>query len=144
MVDIQTILTDHKSKIQKVFKDNTRGGSDRNILKATASVIPDLFFDQILIDFKLNRVQVIVIMYLYRAVWCRPNLYKKHGISPLLSLSDMSENLHLEIEDIFQALRQLEEYSFIITIRSGQYFVRRFFTKDNDATYNQTYDDFEI
>ena len=39
---------------------------------------------------------------------------------------------------------RLEELGFISTIRSGQYFVRRYFTKENDEKFGQTYDDFEV
>ena len=49
-----------------------------------------------------------------------------------------------EYENIYQALRKVEEYGFISTIRSGQYFVRKYFTKDYDEKFGQTYDDFEV
>ena len=56
----------------------------------------------------------------------------------------MAKQLKLSIEEIYQALRKLEELGFIGTIRSGQYFVRKYFTKDNDEKFGQTYDDFEV
>ena len=31
------------------------------------------FFDQIIGEFRLNRVEILVLMYLYRLVWCKPN-----------------------------------------------------------------------
>jgi hypothetical protein len=56
----------------------------------------------------------------------------------------MAKNLGLAIEDVYSALRKLEEYDMIKTIRAGQYFSRRFFTKEMDVKFEQTYDDFEI
>ena len=58
--------------------------------------------------------------------------------------TEMAKQLKLSIEEIYQALRKLEELGFIGTIRSGQYFVRKYFTKDNDEKFGQTYDDFEV
>ncbi len=146
MVDLRTILQDHKSK-HKDLKDL----HDMEVSKAltketqpTVSEIPDLFFDSILVDYKLSRIEIIVLMYLYRRVWCRPNLYKKHGISQLLSHTEMAKALNLAIEDVFSALRKIESYGFIITFRSGQYFVRKYFTKAHDEAFGQTYDDFEL
>jgi DNA-binding transcriptional regulator YhcF (GntR family) len=86
----------------------------------------------------------MVLMYVYRQVWCRPNLYKIHGISQLLSYTEMGKVLHLDIEEIYQALRKLEEHGFMVTVRSGQYFVRRYFTQELDAEFGQTYDDFDF
>ena len=61
-----------------------------------------------------------------------------------MSSSDLGTSLKLDIEDLYCVLRKLEEAGFIITVRSGQYFVRKYFTKNNDLKYKQTYDDFEI
>jgi hypothetical protein len=141
MVDLHSILADHRSK------DDSASSSELNDSQSSTpsvSEIPDLFFDDILQKFKLTRVEIMVLMYLYRRVWCRPNLYKMHGISPLMSHTDMANNLTLPLEDVYHALRHLEDYSFISTIRSGQYFVRKYFTKDNDEFFSQTYDDFDI
>ncbi|HLE10115.1 MAG: hypothetical protein A2504_08315 [Bdellovibrionales bacterium RIFOXYD12_FULL_39_22] len=142
MVDLHTILADHKSKYHK----EGRPGEAENIPAntTTLSEIPDLFFDEILVAFKLNRIEIMVLMYLYRRVWCRPNLYRLHGISQLLSHTEMSKALNLSLDEIYHALRKLEEFAFITTVRSGQYFVRRFFTKENDELLGQNYDDFEI
>ncbi len=142
MVDLHTILADHKSKYHKENHLDSSENSPANSM--TLSEIPDMFFDEILVTFKLNRIEIMILMYLYRRVWCRPNLYKIHGISQLLSHTEMSKALNLSLDEIYHALRKLEEFSFISTVRSGQYFVRKFFTKDNDDLFGQTYDDFEI
>jgi len=163
MVDIHTILADHRSKKKNEdsahLKDQsqdlatphslqnvkvTETTRSRPTVLATSSEIPDLFFDKILVEFKLPRIEIMVLMYVYRQVWCRPNLYKVHGISQLLSYTEMGKVLHLEIEDIYQALRKLEELGFMATVRSGQYFVRRYFSKEIDQEFGQTYDDFDF
>lgn len=141
MVDLRTILDTHRSRL----KDKPVGTAEAEVSNTpSVSKIPDIFFDQILIDYKLNRIEVMVLMYLYRRVWCKPNLYKVYGISQLLSHTEMAKNLCLPMENVYQALRKIEEYGFISTIRSGQYFVRKFFTKDFDESFGHTYDDFEI
>lgn len=140
MVDLETIIRGHRPKhhSREVRPSQLSGAV------ATSSEIPDLFFDEILVRFKLTRIEIIVQMYLYRKVWARPNLYKKYGISPLLSYTEMSNQSGLDLDEIYHALRKLEEYQFISTIRSGQYFVRRYFTKALDETYGQNYDDFDF
>ncbi len=140
MVDLHSILADHRSK----GSTETTKLSDSHNSNPTNSKIPDIFFDEILTHYKLTRVEIMVLMYLYRRVWCRPNLYKEHGISQLMSHTEMAKHLGISIEDIYQSLRHLEDYSFISTIRSGQYFVRKYFTKDFDEYYGHTYDDFDI
>ena len=141
MADIHEILAGHKSRNNPQASELE---SDKTIALPTTSEIPDLFFDEILVDFKLNRVEVLVAMYLYRRVWCRPNLYKEFGISQLMAHSEMAKQLKLSIDDIYQSLRKLEYLGFIATIRSGQYFVRKYFSKENDEKFGQTYDDFEV
>lgn len=143
MINIQTIIAGHRSK-DKNINDGHFISHTKNHRSPTSSDIPDLFFDEILVVFKLSRVEIMVLMYLYRKVWCKPNLYKKYGISQLLSHADMVNSLNTSIEDIYQSLRKLEELGFIGTIRSGQYFVRKYFTRENDEKYEQTYDDFEV
>ncbi|MBT3584076.1 MAG: hypothetical protein HN509_04160 [Halobacteriovoraceae bacterium] len=143
MDDLHRILADHRSKNPKE-EGRPEIKRQEGLVTATISEIPDLFFDDVLVSYKLTRIEVMILMYLYRRVWCRPNLYKVYGISQLLSHTEMSKNLCLSIEEIYQGLRKIEEYSFISTIRSGQYFVRKYFTKDLDEKYAQTYDDFEI
>ncbi len=140
MVDIQSILAGHRPRNpRKAHKDE-----DGKKKLPSYSDIPDLFFDQILPDFKLSRLEISVLMYLYRRVWCRPNLYKEYGISQLMSYTEMAQFLKLEMEEVYQSLRKLENYGFITTIRSGQYFVRKYFSRENDEKHGQTYDDFEI
>lgn len=108
------------------------------------SSIPNIFFDKVIIDYKLNRVEILVLMYIYRKVWCLPNLYKIHGISPVLSHAQMSKELSLTIEELYAALRKLEEMDFIKTIRSGQYFSRKFFSKELDEKFQMNYDDMDF
>lgn len=141
MVSLHTILNGHRSR--QTDRDHLHN-SNVVVAKATVSEIPDLFFDQILTHYKLSRVEIIVLMYLYRKVWCRPNLYKTHGISQLLSHTEMSKAQGLSLDEVYHAIVKLEEYDFIGTIRSGQYFVRKYFTKESDFEHNQTYDDFEF
>lgn len=145
MVDLHTILAEHRSKKRSDGSiDIARVSSDVDANDVSNSSIPDIFFDYILVEFKLNRVDIMVIMYLYRFVWCRPNLYKVYGISQILSYTEMSKSLHLSLDEIYISLRKLEGYGFISTVRSGQYFVRKFFSKELDEQFVQTYDDFEI
>lgn len=155
MDDLHTILTSHRVRRGKRFEEENRDvalDDDKGELRPQkkssgtllSSEIPDLFFDYILVHYKLTRIETLVLMYLYRAVWCRPNLYQVYGISPLLSHTEMSKNLETSIEDIYLALRKLESFGFISTVRSGQYFVRKFFCRHEDEIREQTYDDFEI
>ncbi len=136
MVNIRTILKDHHSS--KTFDKSSEESLCQN--EYEVSEIPNIFFDHILVDYKLTRIELSVLLYLYRQVWCRPNLYKKHGISNILSHTEMANILKLELDEIYHALRKLEEYDFINTIRSGQYFVRKFFSEEYDKHYCQTYD----
>jgi hypothetical protein len=140
MVDIHSIIADHGSK----HPDNTTQTKKRDEkIVASTSKIPDIFFDEIIVSYKLSRIDIIVLMYLYRRVWCKPNLFKVHGISPLLSHQAMADQNFLSIDDIYNAIIRLESLGFLSTIRSGQYFVRRYFTKENDDIFSQSYDDFE-
>lgn len=142
MDNLNSILRDHKSK--RRISDLNKGTDEEHIERPTTSDIPDLFFDYILKDFKLSRIEIMVLMFLYRQVWCRPNLYKIYGISQLMSHTEMSKKLGLDLEEIYQGLRRLEEYGFITTVRSGQYFVRRYYTKELDYQFGQNYDNFEV
>ena len=142
MVDLHSILADHKSKYQK--NKSLEEEAEAELHSPTISEIPDIFFDHIIVEYKLSRIEIMVLMYLYRRVWCKPNLYKVHGISQLLSHTEMAKILNLSLDDIYHALRKIEEFGFISTVRSGQYFVRKFFIKENDDLFGQTYDDFEI
>lgn len=143
MVDLQSILQGHRSKSAH-REVHDKGGDETNKLKPSLSEIPDLFFDQIIVDFKLSRMEILVLMYIYRRVWCYPNLHRDYGISPMMSHTEMAKVLHLPIEDVYSALRKLEEHEFIKTIRAGQYFVRRYFTKANDEQLDQSYNDFDV
>ena len=142
MVDLQSILQLHRSKSHTSNPQNT--GGEEKTYSASASEIPDIFFDKIVVDYKLNRIEILVLMYIYLRVWSFPNLHRSHGISPMMSHTEMAKNLGLAIEEVYSALRKIEEYDFIKTIRAGQYFSRRYFTKDLDNVFGQTYDDFEI
>ena len=46
--------------------------------------------------------------------------------------------------DLHKVLKRIEEYAFIQTIRSGQYFVRRYFLPELDELFKQEYDDFDL
>ncbi len=142
MVDLHSILVEHRSKIKT---DNSYDNivADKHVVAST-SEIPDAFFDKIIVDYKLNRIEILVLMYIYRRVWCYPNLHRSHGISPMMSHTEMAKKIGVAIEDVYSALRKLEEYDFIRTIRAGQYFSRRFFSKQLDEQFGQSYDDFEI
>lgn len=106
--------------------------------------IPELFFDEIMDDYHLSRNEIRVLLFLYRQVWCYPNLYSKYGISPLNNLLELSKNFKISYNDLHKVIKKLEDYEFIHTIRSGQYFVRRFFLPEYDKLYNQEYDDFDF
>ena len=105
--------------------------------------IPEVFFEEILERFSLNRNEIRVLMYLYRQVWNYPNLYQKYGISHLNDLLELSKKFHLSYRDLHKTLKNLESYEFIYTIRSGQYFVRRYFLPELDELNGQEYDDFD-
>jgi hypothetical protein len=140
MDDLRSILSNHNSRIGKSNED-TKSFEDE-VKIPTVSEIPDVFFDQILVNYKLSRVEVLVLMFLYRQVWCRPNLYKKYGIGPILSHTDIAKSYDVTIEVLHHSMRNLETYGFIETIRSGQYFVRKYFTEELDKAFGQTYDNF--
>lgn len=143
MVDLQSILHSHRSKGNPKEAQND-GGDEVYKAKPTIAEIPDLFFDQVIVDYKLSRIEILVLMYIYRRVWCYPNLHRDYGISPMMSHTEMAKVLHLAIEDVYSALRRLEEHEFIKTIRAGQYFARRYFTKALDEELGQSYNDFDI
>jgi hypothetical protein len=142
MDELKSILTEHRPKTKPV-EIHGKGGDSSEVV-AHSSEIPDVFFDHVIVDYKLSRIEILVLMYIYRRVWSFPNLHRSHGISQMMSHTEMAKNLGLVIEDVYSALRKLEEYDFIRTIRAGQYFSRRYFTKELDNSYSQNYDDFEI
>ena len=141
MEDIRSILSQFHSKKRpknnEVQKAVTGPGAE-----ASSSEIPDLFFDDILHRFKLTRSEILVLMFLYRQVWCKPNLYKAHGIGPLNSYFEIASSLQMSTDEVTQNIRSLENYGFIETVRSGQYFVRKYFTEDLDIKYGQDYNQF--
>lgn len=139
MEDLRSILSSHHSKTEV-----TAGAikATKSEVKATSSEIPDLFFDEILVEIKLTRTEVLLLMYLYRITWCKPNLHSKYGIAPIVAHSELALSLDISSEILYQTIRRLEGFNFIETIRAGQYFVRKYFTVENDRRYGQTYDNF--
>jgi hypothetical protein len=141
MEDIRSVLTQFKTK-KKGDKDDVQKSVIGPAKDASTSEIPDIFFDTIIQKFRLNRLDISVLMYLYRQVWCRPNLYRAHGIGPLNSYAEMSLFLGANVEELGQHIRALENYGLIETVRSGQYFVRKYFTRELDTEFGQSYDEF--
>lgn len=140
MEDIRSVLSQFNSKKKRSEAVQKSGIGPFKV--ASSSEIPDVFFDVVLQKFKLTRHEISLLMFLYRQVWCRPNLYKSHGIGPLNSYSELASNLNFTTEELGNYLRVLENFGFIETVRSGQYFVRKYFTEDLDAQYGQNYDEF--
>ena len=139
MEDLRSILSSHHSKNSAAANVIKATNGEIN---ATTSEIPDLFFDEILVQIKLTRTEVLLLMYLYRITWCKPNLHRKYGIAPIVSHTELAKTLDISNEILHQTIRRLEGFKFIETIRSGQYFVRKYFTEENDRKYGQTYDNF--
>jgi DNA-binding MarR family transcriptional regulator len=140
MEDLKSILSSHHSKFGNISSHSVKPFEGE--AQATTSEIPDLFFDEILVQVKLTRTEVLLLMFLYRITWCKPNLHRKYGIAPIVSHNELAENLEVSIDTLHQTIRRLEGFSFIETIRSGQYFVRKYFSEENDRKYGQTYDNF--
>ena len=104
MEDLRSILSSHHSKA-----DYTTAGAIKTIsdeVQATTSEIPDLFFDDILVKIKLTRTEVLLLMYLYRITWCRPNLHRKYGIAPMISHIEISKTLDISTEILHQTIRR--------------------------------------
>jgi hypothetical protein len=139
MEDIRSVLSQFHSKKKKT---DVRKSAPGSVDLASTSEIPDLFFDVVLLKFKLSRPEITLLMFLYRQTWCRPNLYKSHGIGPLNSYVDLAHHLQFSQDELSHNLRSLENYGFIETVRSGQYFVRKYFTEALDTKYGQDYDQF--
>ena len=136
-MNIQTTLDSHRSR-----SGEYRTSDNKEAPLPSTSIIPDLFFDNILVQYELNQMETMVLMFLYRQVWCRPNLYRKYGVSPVFSIETISSSWGVAAKDIHLALDKLRALEFIELIRSGQYFVRKYFTKDFDKLYRQNYDGF--
>lgn len=141
MTDIRSVLSQFHSKKKQKESDVQKSGT-RPHAEASSSVIPDVLFDDVLQKYKLTRHEISVLMFLYRQVYCRPNLYKSHGIGPLNSYVEMANYLHITTEELAQNVRSLETYGLIEVVRSGQYFVRKYFTEALDIKYGQDYDQF--
>lgn len=139
-MDLITIRTSNEPK-EKRDKDHKAQGSPRKI-GPTTSEIPDLFFDEILVNFKLGRNSILVLMFLYRQVWCRPNVYKIYGVNQIFPLLEMAQKIGLSLEEVQVTISDLESLNFIETFRTGQFFVRKYFTEENDLLYGHSYDDF--
>lgn len=137
---IRAILSQFNTRKRKEVSPEKSGVGPFAV--ATSSEIPDLFFDIVLQNTKLNRHEISLLMYLYRQIWCRPNLYKAHGIGPLNSYAEMCSILQISHEQLMTDLRSLENFGLIETVRTGQYFVRKYFTEDLDRQYGQNYDEF--
>jgi len=142
MVDLHSILLDHKNKKKK--GEETTVAQEDPVALPTLSEIPDIFFDKILVDFKLGRPEILVLMGLYRMTYCRPNLHKIYGISPLVSIVEFAKKIEMDPTEVTGSIHKLEQLGFINTVRSGQYFVRKYFTKELDEAFKQSYDDFGI
>jgi DNA-binding MarR family transcriptional regulator len=143
MEDIRSVLSQFHSKKKRSTKgDDVQKSSTGPHAKASTSEIPDVFFDEILQKYKLNRSEITLLMFLYRQVYSKPNLYRPHGIGPLNSYAELCSVLHLTHEELGHHLRALENYGFIETVRSGQYFVRKYFTEEFDTQFGQDYDQF--
>ena len=140
-MDLVSIIRGHRSK------SKFRKASSEEITLTEKSVpryseFPDLLFDEILIEFKLQRVEILVLIYIYRKIWNPNNAYSKYGIGPMLSHQDLSKVLKIDLDELQKAIRKLESLGLIETIRVGQYFIRKYFTEKNDINFNQNYDDF--
>lgn len=144
MVDIHSVLADHKKKNLGNNQEEEQHSSEGLKPHKELIQIPDLFFDKIIVEYKLSRHDILVLMYIYRRVWCYPNLYQKHGLSPMMSHTEMSKVLGMNIEEVYFSLRKLEEFDFLKTLRAGQYFVRKYFTKEMDEFFDFTYDEFDF
>jgi len=140
MSEIQRVLESFPAK--KVNQEMQPSNIEAGLNSPTFSEIPDLFFDYILQEYKLSRLDIQLLLFLYRQVWCFPNLHKKYGIGQLNNLKEVAEHFSTDFNSLHNSLQKLESYEFISTIRLGQYFVRRFFTPEWDFHFSQSYDDF--
>ncbi len=139
MEDIRSVLSQFHTKKRK---DDTQKSGEGPQSEASTSIIPDLFFDEVILKFKITRQEIAILMCLYRQIWTRPNLYRSHGIGPLNSYQNLATTLHLTTDELTHGLRSLENLGLIETVRSGQYFVRKYFTEEFDNKFGQDYDEF--
>lgn len=140
MEDIRSVLLGHRSKNKKESNEGIATQTPRS--KASTSEIPDLFFDEILNTFKLTRIEIQTLMYMYRRVWCKPNAHKVHGISEMMDMQSVASDLDISFDELYRCINKLQSYGFIDTIRSGQYFVRKYFTEEFDQKFGIGYDNF--
>lgn len=140
MEDIRSVLSQFRTK-KKDSPDVQKSGL-KPFKTAIKSEIPDVFFDVILKNYKISRQEISLLMFLYRQIWCRPNLYKSHGIGPLNSYTELSSHLSFTTDELGNYLRSLENFGLIETVRSGQYFIRKYFTEELDNQFGQNYDEF--
>jgi hypothetical protein len=144
MTELRKILAKHsvRSSIEKAQQE-VREYSRDDINSYHFSDIPDVIFDDVVVKSKISRVEMLVYLYFYRHVWCRFNLFRDYGISPVLSLSETSKLLEVTLDELNRAIHKLESLELMETIRLGQYFVRKFGTKSHDEMAGQRYSDFE-
>ena len=140
MDELHSILAHHHGKGRTSSKGGVRPDQAHKI--PTHSDIPDLLFDEILVENKMARGEIMVLIFIYRQVWCRPNFFKTYGYSPVMSYEDMAKKIGLGLDELFSAIRRLESLKLIETIRAGQYFIRKYLTEDRDTEYGIGYDDF--
>jgi DNA-binding MarR family transcriptional regulator len=143
MEDLKTVLDRHPTKEILTSTSNAPIGGSRKDKEADLYVkLPTILFDKVLLEHKLTRIELMVLICLYRRVWSVPNINKKHGISEVLSHKEIINELQIDSHELYHSIRKIETLGFIETIRAGQYFVRKYFTKQNDSDNGQTYDDF--
>jgi hypothetical protein len=138
MEDIRSVLSQFKKKKDGQLQKAQTGP----VSSPSVSEIPDVFFDVVLLKVKLNRLEIALLMLLYRQVWCRPNLYRSHGIGPLNSYSELSQKISISVEELGTLIRNLENYGLLETVRAGQYFIRKYFLEELDHQFGQNYDEF--
>jgi DNA-binding transcriptional ArsR family regulator len=139
MEDIRSVLSQFHTKKKKTDIQKSGDGPQA---EPSTSAIPDLFFDEVILKFKISRQEIAILMCLYRQIWSKPNLYRSHGIGPLNSYQQLATALHLSIDELTHGLRSLENLGLIETVRSGQYFIRKYFTEEFDNKFGQDYDQF--
>lgn len=135
MNELKNILQQHRNGVKRA-RVAERG---RTPELPTFSSIPDNFFDFILIEYRLTRADLSLLLYLYRRTYSEDNELKDFGIAPMLGLNALARHLALTKEELFRSLTLLEKLGLLSTVRSGQYFIRRFFTEEFDQLYGQTY-----
>ena len=137
-MDIHSVLQNHlvKQTVENSFPEEKKDSL------VSESLIPDVFFDDILSQYKLNRMEIMLMMFLYRKTWCGEQPYQKYGVSPAITHTEMAKIQGLEREDVYRVMRKLEFLALIEPVRNGQYFVRRYFTENLDEKYGQIYKQF--